>query len=233
MNGTGTQTLTGLNTYTGATTVTGGTLIVTSTGGLSASSPISIGASGLLQYDGTSVPGDITVDGVLKGTGIIGNVTVNSTGIVKPGDSPGNLTVANFNLSTGTLAEEITGSGGSTNAGITYDLITASGTITLGGALVADGTITATGGNLYFLINNTSANPLIGLLNGANQGNLITLGGQNFNISYTGDFATNQFAGAGNDLVLAAAAVPEPSTYVMAISGLGTLLFFRRRRRAA
>lgn len=223
----GTVTLSAVNTYTGATTVNAGTLIVSSSGGIAAASAITIASGGTLQYDSATAAGAVTLNGTLKGVGVLGNVTVNAGGFVKPGDSIGNLTVANFSLNaTGTLAMEINGAGGMNNAGSTYDLLTVNGSLTLGGFLVADGTINATMGNLYFIINKTSAGAVSGLLNGVDQGGLITLGGQSFNISYAGDFASNSFTG-GNDVVLQA--VPEPS--VVLLFGAGLLVVVLRLRR--
>jgi outer membrane autotransporter protein len=110
--GTGTLTLTGINTYTGTTTVTGGSLIVDG----------SIASAQTLVNPG----------GLLGGRGSIGSLNGNlvNSGIVKPGDSPGTLTV-NGNYSqtaTGTLRIEV--------ASVTeHGLLAVGGHASLGGTL--------------------------------------------------------------------------------------------------
>jgi len=56
-----------------------------------------------------------------------------------------------------------------------------------------------------------------------------TVGGQIFAISYTGDFGTGAFSGAGNDVVLMA--VPEPNSLAMLAGSLGLAVGIQRFRR--
>jgi len=109
--GTGTLTLTGMNTYTGATTVNGGSLIVD---GSIASAQTLVNAGGLLG-----------------GHGSLGGSLVNS-GIVRPGDSPGTLTVSgNYTQNAGgTLRIEVAGL-----AANQHDLLAVNGHASLAGTL--------------------------------------------------------------------------------------------------
>jgi hypothetical protein len=96
--GTGTLDLTGINTYTGDTRI--GIFSTNSVGGA-------------LQVDG-SIKGNTFVGGfsALAGVGtVFGNVTNGTGGIVRPGDAPGTLTVANNYTQTqwGTLLIQIAG----------------------------------------------------------------------------------------------------------------------------
>ena len=52
--------------------------------------------------------------------------------------------------------------------------------------------------------------------------------GQEFAISYTGNYATNSTIG-GDDIVLTA--IPEPGTWGMILSGFGMLIGFRKLRK--
>jgi autotransporter-associated beta strand protein len=72
--GIGTLMLSGANTYTGVTTVAAGTLIVN---GSIANSAVTVGAGA-----------------TLAGNGTVGATTINSGGILAPGNSPGTMTIA-------------------------------------------------------------------------------------------------------------------------------------------
>ncbi|MBV8588388.1 MAG: autotransporter-associated beta strand repeat-containing protein, partial [Verrucomicrobia bacterium] len=110
-NGTGVTVLTANNSYTGNTTVNAGGLIVD-------------GSIGSLQTF-------VTTSGFLGGKGLIGGNLVNG-GLVRPGDSPGTLSVSgNYTQnSTGTLHIEIAGL-----ASGQHDLLAVGGHATLAGTL--------------------------------------------------------------------------------------------------
>ena len=135
----GTTTLTGANTYTGATTVTAGTLLV--------------------NGNQLSATGAVTVQtgGTLGGSGTLGGVvTVNSGGILSPGNSPGTITVSGLSLPAGSVLNMELGQAGAV-AGTYNDLVQDNGNLSLGG-----GTLNisqSSGGNFtvgtYRLINYT------------------------------------------------------------------------------
>ena len=111
--GTGTLTLSNTDTYFGSTTVNAGKLVVN---GQLLDSAVTVNAGGTLGGDGT-VPA----------------TTVQSGGVLSPGDSPGTLTAASLSLATGsTFDEEL----GGTTAGTQYDqtVVPAGGTVALDGA---------------------------------------------------------------------------------------------------
>ena len=108
--GAGTATLSGNSgSFTGATTVTNGTLVVN--GNLSGSA-VSVGHASLAEGS------------VLMGTGSVGATTINTTGVIAPGNSVGILSVSNTLTwnGGGSYLWEINGTNGP--AGTTWDLIT-------------------------------------------------------------------------------------------------------------
>ncbi len=117
--GSGNLTLTGVNNITGQAYVVSGTLTVNN----------QLAAGGLFVRNTAT----------LAGTGLIGgNVTVESGGVLAPGNSPGTLSVAgNVTFASGSIfTPEIDGRTYSAAGGAgSYDLLSASGTISLSGLL--------------------------------------------------------------------------------------------------
>ena len=108
--GAGNLNLTGVNSYTGPTTVTGGTLSV------NGSITSNVGVSG---------------GGKLGGNGVVGNVAAANGGIVGPGNSIGRLNVAgDIAFDKGSIHEV------EANAAGAADLIVATGTATIDGAVM-------------------------------------------------------------------------------------------------
>ena len=233
--GAGTMVLSASNTYTGATIVKAGTLIVS--GSLSGSSAVTVGDSANL---GTSA--------ILAGSGVVGNVTAgaassNTGAVIDPGNSAG---VAGI-LSTGSLtvqngahlAMQIGGTtaGGEVSTG--YDQVVASSTVTLAGGdlkLTLNGSPTFSGSDVLYLIVNNSGLAVASqftsvTLNGlaVSDTNNIVLNGQRFALVYNANFAGTGSDGIANDVALQA--IPEPSTWVMMIGGMGMLVWSQRARR--
>jgi autotransporter-associated beta strand protein len=203
-SGGGATTLSGNNTYTGATTINAGTMLVA---GTAANSAFTV-ASG----------------GTLGGSGTVGAVTVDAGGTLAPGSGPGILNAGILSLA-GTLAATING----TTVGTQYNQANVTGTVTLvaGNSITLSLGYSPTIGDNIFLINNDGADAITGLLNGYAQDSTFNLTGQNWKISYVGDFGANTFTG-GNDLVIQAI-IPEPATWAL-LAATGTFFMVMRRR---
>jgi autotransporter-associated beta strand protein len=218
--GSGTLVLSGSNAFTGATAVNGGMLLVN---GQLGNTAVAVNASGMLGGSGT----------------ILGDVTVNSSGTLSPGNSPGVLTVGSLSLMAGsTTLMEITG----TAAGL-YDQIVATNNIAYGGLLqltmsgsYANDTVFqlfqfgSESGDFSSLTMAGGSGPYAGLTFGD-----LGTGGYGAD-AWVSDWTTPS-APNGQRLVFyqntgVLAVVPEPSTYAMALAGLacGGWQMWRRRR---
>ena len=215
-NGVGTLILTATSGFTGATAVDGGRLLVN---GQLGNTAVAVNASGMLGGSGT----------------ILGDVTINSSGTLSPGNSPGVLTVGSLSLSDGsTTLMEITG----TAAGL-YDQIvgTGTGSLTYGGNLDLVMSGSYADGTTFHLFSNFSS-PSIGDFAAVGLDATGEYAGLTFSDSdhvggiWTSSWTTNHqrlvFSTGTGDLVV----VPEPSTYAMALAGLacGGWQMWRRRR---
>lgn len=236
-----TQTFSGPATYTGSTDITAGTLAVSVSGSISGSTAINI--SGGANFNVNAIPGGFTLGSTQTITGgeginagsITGRLVASAGSTVAPGlgaGDKGTLSISNgFSLNSDAhLSLDI----GGVTAGTGYDqLFVGGGNISLSGDL-AGSTLTFEPTNyqdVFFIIVNNGTGTTSGTLNGIGEGGSIFISGQEFQISYTSDFATGfTVGGSGNDVALLA--VPEPSAVVSILSGVGMLLGFRRRRRA-
>ena len=206
-SGTSTLTMSGASSYTGATVVSDGLLVVN--GSIS-----------------TSILTTIQSGATLGGSGAVGALTVQAGGTVAPGNSPGILSTGNYNQA-GTLSLELNG----TLAGAEYDQVNVSGTVNLSGLLTATVGYTPVNDQLLFILNNDGSDAITGTFSGLDDLDTIDLGGYQWRISYTANYAgsnTGTFTG-GNDIALMA--IPEPSALVF--FGLSTFCIVSRRRRKA
>jgi len=152
--------------------------------------------------------------GTLGGTGVVGQVTANG-GVVSPGTSVGRLKV-NGNLTFSpnvTLAVELNG----LVPGLGYDQLSVTGAVNLAGAQLI-GTIgfASAPGNAFTLIGNDGTDAVVGTFAGLPAGQRFALGGEWFEITYTG--------GDGNDVVITRVnAPPQITSFVSLASGLKRL----------
>lgn len=182
----------------------------------------------------TSTSGvNVNSGGVLGGTGnITRNVTVNGGGIVSPGISPGVLTInGNITFNAGSAFEvELNG----LTAGTGYDQLIVNGNVTLTGALLGGsvGFLPSLGDQFWILVKPTPG-AITGTFAGLPEGSFLELGGIQFQITYTANFASLGGPGTGNDVMLTVTAIPEPATLIMissAVVGAGGIWWNQRQR---
>jgi fibronectin-binding autotransporter adhesin len=221
-DGAGTWTLAGANAYTGTTTVTAGTLLVAAGGTL---------GTGVATVSGT---------GTLGGTGSIAGPLQVTGGTVAPGGSPsgaaspGVLTLAaGLSFAGGTLSVDVKG----TTAGTGYDqLLVTGGDVSLGAGVaalkVAAGYVPAAGDRIW-IVNNAGTGATTGFFADAAAGPLaegavLALSGRAFEVHYAANLDAAELTG-GNDVVLVAAVVPEPSFAPAGLAAATAGLLSRRR----
>jgi autotransporter-associated beta strand protein len=209
--GAGTLVLSAANTYTGATTISQGTLKLAS-GATLASTAYDVAAGS--TFDVRDLAGGFTLGAgkTLKGGGSMLGTLVTS-GVVAPGASPGILTVEDITFSgTGALQIEL----GGLARGTEYDVLDASGTITLqNGSTLA-----------------------VTLING-----FVPQGGDTFDIldfaGLSGEFSTRSLPALGDGLSWDTSGLytsgtivvaPEPASAAMLIAGLACTLLRRRAK---
>ncbi len=137
---------------------------------------------------------DINKAVTLRGTPTIaGSLTTSIAGaVISPGFSPGIINSGNLSLSpASTVSIELNG----TTPGSGHDQLNVTGTVALGGAVLAVTTsYSAVIGNSFVIVNNDGADAVSGTFNGLSEGATFIVGGTTFQISYIG--------GTGNDVVL-------------------------------
>jgi fibronectin-binding autotransporter adhesin len=223
-NNTGTLVLANnTNTHTGPVTVNAGTLAV----------------NGNLAPSTNAVT--INNGATLAGSGIIARtVTVNSGGILSPGNSPSQLTIdSNLTLASGSnYRVELNG----TVLGTGYDNTTVTGanrTVNITGSnLVATTTMSPPGGQYFIMVLTDNSSTLTGTFAGVAQDGFINIQGNgaeyySAQVSYTGDFVANTLTGGNDIVVYGFAAVPEPATIALvALLGVGGAggWYYRRRK---
>lgn len=247
--------LSGNNTYTGGTTITQGKLRVDTSTALG-SGNVTINGGSLAISGGVTIPNPISFGaggGILGGDGTLGgSIAIGSNVTLNPGASPGtlNFTGALTWAGTGSYNIEVFSAAGN-QPGISYDTIVVSPTGSF--------TITATSGSKFNLnLLSLGADGLPGSIVDFNSANSyswqiasstnpianFSAGAFSINTSGTGNF-TNALNGGSFSVSLGTApldgssalflnftpaAVPEPATWVLLLSGLGLAATVRRRR---
>ncbi len=170
--GTGTLTLSGTNTYSGSTTVSSGTLKV----------------NGSLASDVTAASGT-----TLTGSGsTTGTVSISSGATLSPGDGAGSLATGRLGLSPGaTLTVDLNG----LMAGVSFDQINVTGTVSLDGATLSTSFgFTSAANNCFQIISNDGTDAVTGTFAGLAEGAEFISNGRTYKVSYVG--------GDGNDVTI-------------------------------
>ena len=239
----GATTLSGNSTLRGTTTassltVSSGTTTV-SAGASANAATVSVAGISTLTNNGT-LTGAVSVAGVFNGNGTVdGALTIESTGTLAPGNSPGTTTVTGIlTVNNGAkVAMQLDGLA----AGTEYDqiVVTSSGSVVLQTDSILDlyfkDGLSLSLNDQFVLIDNQSDAIISGsfssvLISGSSvavdANNIFTYNDQKFQLSYTGIANADNKT---NDLVLTV--VPEPSTWAMIVGGMGMLTFCNRLRR--
>jgi hypothetical protein len=161
-------------------------------------------------------------NGTLMAVGTIpGGVTVQAGGTLAPGNSPGLLIVSDLTLQTGAnLALEL-------DSTSSHDQVRVTGsTLSVGGAnLVLTWAATPNVSDTFLIIDNQTAGSVSGEFAGWAHLSTQTVSGVAFQIDYQ--------AGDGNDVLLTTVVIPEPSSLVLVVLGLGCgWLVWSKRRHA-
>ena len=186
--GAGTLTLSASSTYTGGTSVAAGTLVASDTiaagGSATGVGPVAVSGSGTLAGgNATGTQGSV-----------LGALTVNTGGVVAPGNvGTGILTVNGNTVFTSGAKLQIRINGAVAGSG--YDQIKANGSVNLGGSTLSlAGSLVPVVGQAFTLVANDSSDPVSGTFNGLAEGAVFLFNGIPLAITYVG--------GTGNDVVL-------------------------------
>lgn len=175
-------------------------LVVTITNSSPASS-ITVTDNTVYVINGTRGNTLVASGGILKGSGTVAELEVQSGGRLAPGQSPGCLTSSNLALITGSFLDiEL----GGTTACSGYDQQIVNGTVNLGSAtlnVTRFNNFRPAAGQTYTIVNNDGSDAVTGTFVGLPEGASFTAGdGFVYRISYVG--------GSGNDVVLTVLTVP-------------------------
>ena len=169
--GLGTQILTANNPFHNALQVTGGGVVIHG------------------QQPDTDVV--ISGGGFVGGNGLVHQIQGACCGEVRPGTSPGRLTIlGSLQLASSVVQLELNG----VNAGTEYDQLRAQGAVTLGGKLQLKLGYAPAVNDTFRIVDKTSGGPVAGQFGGLSEGAVVVVGGYSFRITYVG--------GDGNDVEL-------------------------------
>jgi autotransporter-associated beta strand protein len=257
--GTGTSTVNATNTYTGLTWVREGTLAVGAANAFAAASDLKVDSGATFDRAGfsqtvanadldgsvgnTGGGGLLTVTGTLSGSGLVnGDVTV--TGVHAPGNSPGIQTFdGNLSYGNGAVVNWELIDNTQSNSPVVYDQIVLSSAANLsfsgsnvlalsfaGAGSLVDWTNSFWDVNRAWTVFDLASGVTTGFNNISLGGSLLDSNGLALDAS-RGSFSLSE---VGEDVVLSynVAAVPEPSTMVLALAGLACGHSMWRRRRA-
>ena len=204
----GSLTLTGSNTYTGATTI--------------------VSCSLFIDGNQSSATGAVAVmsGATLGGTGTTGgSVTVNSGGLLAPGDGGfARLRMASLTLNAGSaLGLKI----GGTTAG-TFDTLASTAGISLGGNLHFNFSSLLSNGASVSLFPSTGA--VTGNFAGVDASNSYAGAFSNVGNVWTLDSGSQELTFNASTGILTAAAIPEPGTWMLMAFGLAVIGLRRRRQ---
>jgi T5SS/PEP-CTERM-associated repeat protein len=181
------------------------------------------GGSGFHSFaNGLTISSNATLNGV--GT-IIGATTVNSGGMLAPGDGPGSITFSNnLTLAAGsTFAVTLNGTGAGQ-----YDQIIGLGPMSISNSVLRVSLgYTPSAGDSYTIISNFSDMAVLGTFVATD--GLALPNGAEFQVDGT-TFEIDYAANADGMDVMLMALIPEPSTWFLVAIGTSAVLGLRRRR---
>lgn len=163
----------------------------------------------------TGARGEVQLQGILGGTGTVGDLYAQDGSTVSPGMSPGCLTAGNTNFADGsTLVIEIDGETACTE----YDRLVVNGTVTIDDGALLDiqrlSSYQPANATTFTIVTNDGSDDVVGEFDGYPDGSTFTIDGVTYRISYSG--------GTGNDIVLTVvdASVDDPDTGLQHISNM-------------
>lgn len=223
--------LSGTNTYTGGTVLYGGTLVAGSNGALGTGN-ISFSGGRLSIASGVVISNPVSFSGsaTLGGNGTWGSPITVSGGVdLAPGNSVGLLTFASGTTwgVNGTYDVEIQTAGGA--RGVGYDSIDVTGGLTFNATLGSPFTIrlisldgSGNPGNVGDFNSSTGYAWLIAHTDGITGFNASAIQIQTTNFTNSTGIGGFYVTAVGNDVYLNFSPVPEPSTYLLMLLGLGS-----------